>query len=75
MLVHVYQADGHTRVDQPAYAEKGRLLAVVPWDPEEELMCEALELFGFGSRNWIGGRGVFCAHDGNGDVELIAEVE
>lgn len=75
VLVSVYAASGHTRVDQPLYVEKGRLLAVVPWDPDGELMCEALALFGFGQRDWIGGNGTFRSLDEQGEVDLIAEVE
>jgi hypothetical protein len=76
MIVNVYAASGRPRADQPLYVEHGRLLGSVAWAPDEELMCEALELFGFGIRRWIelvGGRD-FYSYDDNGDVELIAEV-
>lgn len=45
--IHVFQSGGRTRADQPHYIEKGRPLAVVPWDPNEEDVGEALEVAGF----------------------------
>ncbi len=75
MIIHLFAAGERTRIDQPQFIER-EPIASIGWDPEEELLGEAVCGAGHGRHRWVKRTcGEHHAIDDYGRTKLIAEVE